>query len=97
MPSKMKYKRETARTYLNTSYLTKSTRKTPKLRNYTTTPIIKKTLFVKKELCARLHSKDNEIKKLKEKLADLNDRYKQLQKENCCLKLKSIVITSFKK
>ena len=61
MLSKMKCKRETARTSLNTPSLTKSTRKTPKLRNSTTTPIIKRKRCLSKKMWSRLHSKDKEI------------------------------------
>ena len=46
MHSKMKCKKETAITYLNTPCSTKSTRKAPKLRSSTFTPIIKRKHFV---------------------------------------------------
>ena len=85
---KMKRKLETARTYLNTPYSSKSTRKASKFWNSATPPVIKRKRLLIRALLARLHSKYKEIMKLKEKLADLIDKYKKLQKENC-LKLKS--------
>ena len=58
MPSKLKCKLETARTFLNTPSSTKCTRKSPKLSNTTTTLTIKRKRFLpKRELWARLHSK----------------------------------------
>lgn len=57
----MRRKLEPARTYLNTSSSTTSTRKAPK-----------------EKLLVKLHSKDKETIKLKERLIDLNDKYKKL-------------------
>ena len=62
----LKCKLETTRPYLNTPIFPKFTKNIPKLRNSTTTPIIEREgCFPKRELWAKLHSKDNEIKKLK--------------------------------
>ena len=79
----MKRKLETTRTYLNTPYSSKSTRKASKFQSSATVPVIKRIRLLKRALLARLLSKYKEIMKLKEKLADLNYKYKKLQKENC--------------
>lgn len=48
-------------------------------------------------MLAKLHSKDKEIITLKEKIVDLNNKYKKLQRENCYLKLKCSYLHNSKK
>ena len=60
---------------------------------FSPTPIIRcKRCLSKRELMARLSSKDKEIEKLKEQLEKANIKCQKLQKGNRCLKLKNSYI-----
>lgn len=77
----MKFKPETARIYLNTSSSAKSSRKTPKLWNSATHSNLKGNFVCQKESYGPGYTQKKKKKiKWKAKLADLNDKYKKLQK-----------------
>lgn len=76
---KIKRKPKIARTYLNSPSSPETTRKAPKLRNpcpYTHLLFVRKRCLPNRESLATLQSQDEEVMKLKEKIADLNSKYK---------------------